>query len=163
MQRKILVIALAAIALIGMTVSPVTANPFDKPVGEQINLIGGAPGTMDAGEAFHILHGFGLIPADTQAVGQIEFRLEVDGEDQGEGKLLTSGVGLDVAPFQKGEMTRRWLYNFEDGLDAGTYTFTGYWYYPCQAAVDGFGYPGPCAPKNAQVLVLAISLDVTFS
>jgi hypothetical protein len=140
----------------------VAAKPFDKPVGEEVNLIGGGPTTLDAGEAFHFAHGFGLDPAESHPIGGFEFRLDVGGVDQGKGMLLTSGVGYDDDLFGKGEMVRKWLYNF-DGFDSGTYTFTGHWLAPCQAAVDTLGYLGPCPKKNAQVDVLTLSLNVAFN
>ncbi len=115
-----------------------------------------------AGEAFHIAHGFGIDPAESHAVGQFDFRLDIDGEDQGKGKLLTTGVGYDVDPFAKGEMTRVFLYNFEDGLDTDTYTFTGHWSASCRTAMESFGYPGPCPQENSQVQLLTFSLSVTF-
>jgi len=71
-------------------------------------------------------------------------------------------VGYDVYPFAKGEMVRVWLDNFEDGSDAGTFTFTGRWSVACRTAVDSFGYPGPCPKKSSNVEVLMLSLDVTF-
>ena len=56
-----------------------------------------------------------------------------------------------------------WLYNFENGMPAGTYTFTGYWWAPCEWAVELGLWFDACPTPNAQVPALIIDHTVTFT
>ena len=84
------------------------------------------------------------------------FRLEVDGVDQGKGKLQNTSLGPQ-------SLSRLWLYNFEDGLPAGTHVFTGHWSLPCSVAVDSGLAPGPCDLPNEPTEIITIPLTVTFT
>lgn len=152
-SRTVLLILALAFALVA-AVPAVAAEP---PVGAQINLVAGTPTTFDADTPFHVLHGWGLVPGDVQAVGIADFTLDVDGVDQGAGSLQNTATagGLAVVKLK--------LFNFEDGLPAGTHVLTGHWTLPCRPAVAAFLYPGPCETPNAPVEIFTVPLTVTFS
>lgn len=167
MRRRLVVTMVLAVGLLGMMIAPVAAKPLDKPVGVGVNLFmqpPAPPTVLEAGEAFHVLHGWQIDPSESTSIGQLDFRLDIDGVDQGKGKLLTIGVGVENPDIflGKGVMSRSWLYNFEDGLDTGTYLFTGHWFAPCRPSLE-FGYPGPCGTPNEPIEALTVSLVVTVN
>ena len=150
MKRPIAIAVVLALAMGVM--APAAAAP--PPTGEQINILAGAPTTFAPDTAFHVEHGWGLERGDRPA-GKFDFRLEIDGVDQGAGALLRYRDGI------YNRRTR--LFNFPDGFAAGTYEFTGKWYAPCKWAVDAGWYQGVCPKKNARVLAQELSLTVTFA
>ena len=155
MKSKLLLVLIACMLLVGMAVP---ASAAHEPTGEWINLLAGDPDTYPADEPFFIEHGFFGVPSQDVPVGRFGFSLEVDGVDQGKGKLTNISPGLT------GEVwVRWWLFNFEDGMPAGDVTFTGYWYAPCQYSVDLGMYPGPCNTPNEQVVFWTAEHTVTFS
>lgn len=155
MKSKFLLLTVACMLLVGMAAPAMAA---EEPVGEQINVLGGEPATYLADEPFFILHGWGPVPATDHPIGRYGFRLDVDGVDQGNGKLLNSGVG---GP--DGVVSRLWLFNFDDGMPAGDVTFTGHWILPCMLAVDAELWFEACPTPNAQVDVFTISHTVSFT
>ena len=153
-MRRILILVLTIILVLGF-VGPATAA--EDPVGDQLNVLFGTPAAFPADTPFHVIHGWGpLVPNEINALGVIGFRLELDGVDLGSGALLNTVVGSQ-------EKTRQWLYNFDDGLPAGTYLFTGHWILPCANAVDIGLFPGPCATPNVPIEAYTAQLLVTFS
>jgi len=153
MKSKVLLLTAACMLLVGVAAPAMAAN---EPLGEQISIIAGDPDVYDADEPFFILHGWGNYPKADHPAGRWEFTLDVNGEDQGKGKRLTTGVA--------GGEGRPWLslYEFEDGLPAGEVTFTGYWWAPCELAIEYELWSGTCPTPNAQVAVLVIDHTVTF-
>lgn len=153
MKSKVLLLTVACMLLVGMAAPAIAAQ---EPLGGQINIIGGDPIEYPADEPFFILHGWGNSPKVDHPVGQWEFTVDVNGEDQGKGKRLTAGVA--------GGEGRPWLslYEFEDGLSAGEVTFTGYWWAPCELAVEYEMWLDTCPTPNAQVPVLVVDHTVTF-
>ena len=85
MRSKFLLLVAACMLLVGMA-APALAAP--QPVGDRINVLFADPGFYPANEPFHIVHGWGALdPSITHsAVGHLDFRLDVDGEDQGKGE-----------------------------------------------------------------------------
>lgn len=154
MRSKIVFVLLACMLLVGMA-APAMAG--EEPVGERINVLAGDPVEFSAGEAFHVLHGWFDFPATTQP-GRFDFTLEVDGIDQGKGKLFNFGPGLTG-----GVWNRLWLFNFPDGLEAGNHTFTGTWWAPCEVAVDAGLWTDTCVTPNAKVEALVLQHTVLFT
>jgi hypothetical protein len=151
-RRVVLVFILLVLTLV-FAASPVIASPADRPVGDQIDVYNGGPtefaaDTADPGNTAEGGHPLGLFG----------FRLSIDAVDQGPGLVLNDWISYD------GErvLRRLWRYNYEDGLPAGTYEFTGYWYAPCAVAVQ-YEYTGPCANPRKSVLALTRVVEVTFS
>jgi hypothetical protein len=122
--------------------------------GDEFNILLGTPLTHPSGEAFHLAHGWLLNLAIDRPAGQFDFRLELDGAPVEENIVERSG-SRDGYLFVK-------VYNFPEGLAAGTHTFTGYWYGPCRSLVEQGSYPGPCANPNEQVLAQVLDLTVEF-
>lgn len=156
MRRRSLIISLVAFALTIVVATPVSADPPFAPVGEQLTVFG-EPDTYDADEPFFVIHGWFAEPSVHHPVGLFDFRLEIDGVDQGRGHLLNEGVGQD------GGLTRVFLYNYFDGLPAGDHEFVGRWIAPCQLAVDTLGYEGECNRRNELVVVFEYGGTITFS
>ena len=156
-MRRRLTIVLSVVLLLLTMVAAVPASAAEAPVGTRVNIVAGTPTTLDADTPFYILHGWGVQPNLVQAIGATDFRLDVDGVDQGRGSLQNTGVGV------AGAVVKLHLYNFHDGLPAGTYTFTGHWFLPCGPAVAQGLFPGPCDLPNEKVEVFTIPLTVTFS
>ena len=159
--------ALGVVIMVGlvsaMLVGAAAAKPTDKAVGTHV-VLGWGPTSLAAGEPFFIAHGWTIDPPREHPVGAFTFRLEMNGIDQGRGQHLNAGVGYADPFFGQfdGSLWRVFLYNFEDGLTAGDYTFTGHWFAPCRAATEQ-GYPGPCPKPNAPVEVLTRSLTITVT
>ncbi len=116
--------------------------------------------TFDAGKAFHIRHGWCWNTGTDQAVGVRDFRLSIDGVPVEDGLRFTqpspdqtSGCGN----LGFGSITR--IYNFPDGLPAGTYTFEGFWYISCQYGPN----PSECTDPNAPVLAIYSNVPITFT
>lgn len=153
MKSKLLLVLVACMLLAGMAAPAMAAQ---EPVGDRINVLFGEPEEYPADEPFFVLHGWGpVVPSLTNAVGQVGFRLDVAGEDQGKGKLINWG-GPDG-------LGRLWLYNFEDGMAAGEVTFIGHWFLPCQVAVDEGMWSEACPTPNAMVEVLTAEHTVLFN
>lgn len=130
-------------------------------VGSRINLFDGRYQTFPAGQPFHIAHGWGLHPDDTdyEAVGKFGFSLEVDGVNAR--RDYVEKVHEDSLVFGALQW-RFWVHNFPDGL-SGTHTFTGRWYGPCQGLVDGGYNPGPCdRPTTTFTAVGPVTTTVAF-
>jgi hypothetical protein len=151
--------------LVLVVAAPVSAREGGQgAVGERINILFQDPTTFDANTPFHVFHGFAVEPsADLSPVGRYTFRLEVDGVDQGKGQLVNEALPSEA-------ISRRWLFNFQDGLPAGDHLLEGRWYEPCSLAVDLGEYPGPCATPNEPVEIdlfglygILTTLTVTFS
>jgi hypothetical protein len=89
-------------------------------VGDRISLLD-PPATYPANTAFHIWHGF--VFQDDRAYGRFEFRLDVDDVD-------VAADFFDVQVFDRALFSKVWVFNFPNGLAAGTHTFTGHWITP---------------------------------
>ena len=153
MKSKLLILV-ACMLLVGMAAPAMAAQ---EPVGERFNLFAGEPDTYPADEPFFVIHGWGVIPSVDNPPGHFNFTLDVDGVDLGAGKLINGGVaGPD------GALTRLFLYNFDDGMPAGEYTFTGHWWGPCDWAVEWGMWFEACPQKNAMVEIFAVDHTVTF-
>ena len=107
------------------------------------------------GAPFHIWHGW-VQSSEDDAIGVFDFTLEVDGALRREDFKWFSAVSGDPDV-----LWRRWVYIFPAGM-AGTHTFTGHWFAPCQYAADNLGYPGTCSTPNAKVETATRTLTVTF-
>jgi len=71
---------------------------------------------------FHVIHGHNPLPGEHNAIGKMDFVLEIDGVEQ-TGQQVTWKDG-DVLFHTK-------LFNYPEGLEPGEYVFTGTWYEPC--------------------------------
>jgi hypothetical protein len=71
---------------------------------------------------FHVIHGHSPLPGEHNAIGKMDFVLEIDGVEQ-TGQQVTWKDG-DVLFHTK-------LFNYPEGLEPGEYVFTGTWYEPC--------------------------------
>lgn len=123
-------------------------------VGDPINLFNAFPDPVTiafpAGDPFHIAHGW-VILTDSDAVGKLDFELEVDGASRKEDFVERTVVGEDPDL-----LTRVWVFNFPEGM-AGTHTFTGHFSGPCYAS------GGPCDHPNEKVEILMLELTVNFT
>ena len=150
-MRRSLVLLFGAFALLIVTVAgPASAAPATEPVGERVAVLGGGTVELEAGEAFHVQHGWGpLSPSEAGPIGHWGFWLEIDGVDQGRGQPVNFAFGPD------GGVVRTVLYNYPEGLPAGEYVFTGHWFGPCHEVVEqleAIGLPGfECEFKNEEV------------
>ena len=153
-MREVMFRSLSFILLLAVAALPATAA--ETPEGPRINLVAGAPTQFPADSPFHVIHGWGFTPNQTVALGRADFRLEVDGIDQGRGSLQNFAFG------NAGGLTRLWLYNFHNGLPQGPHTLVGRWFLPCETAVESGLYPGPCLTPNSPVQAFSFSLTVNF-
>ena len=134
MRRVGLFAALAACLI--LAAPPASAAP--APVGDQLSLLapcvgGGAIGPQPADTAFHVFHGWGMDPGEIEDLGEHRFGLSIDGEEY-KGKLVVEVSNDPAAPWM---MDRRYLYNFSDGLSAGTYIFHAVWSVPAGSPFGG--------------------------
>lgn len=134
-MRRVGLIAVLA-ACVALLAPPASAAP-QAAAGDQLWLLDSCfTGVIDpqpADTAFHVLHGWSVNPADSDDIGQFRFDLSIDGEEY-KGKLI---VETTKDPDALGMMSRRYLYNFPDGLSAGTYTFHAVWSVPESSPIDG--------------------------
>ena len=134
---------------------PSVASARNELVGERILVFNDGSTEFPVGTPFHIFHGW-VQTSDSDAIGIFDFELEIDGVLRAaDFKMFTADSG------DPDTLWRLWAYNFPDGM-TGTHTFTGHWYAPCQYAVDGLDYPGPCATPNQKVETRTRTLVVTF-
>jgi hypothetical protein len=152
-MKKIFVAILLA-SLLLTWYGPATSAFAKDRTGDEFNILLGTPLAHQSGEPFHFAHGWLLEPSTHSPAGLFDFYLELDGVIQTEDFIERSGSGGNLLFFK--------VFNFPDGLPAGTYTFTGYWVGPCRSLVDQGFYPGPCAAPNEQVLAYAFDLTVEF-
>lgn len=143
-----LVVSLLAIS------TPAMAGPM-APVGDRISMYGW-PTEFAAGAPFNIRHGWVQSSTD-EGIGVFDFRLDVDGVPQPLSyRWFYSESG------NPDSLYRIFVYNFPDGLPAGSHTFTGHWIAPCQYAVDFLEYTGTCTTPNAPVETYSRTHTVTF-
>ncbi len=157
-MKRVILMTFSVVALVVLAV-PAAAKE-KAPVGTRINILGQTPTTFAADTPFHIRHGW-LLNSDLPAVGKFGFALEVDGSLREEDFIERTVI--DPGPPEI--FTKLWVHNFPGGLPAGTHTFIGNWFGPCQPLVDAGFATGPCATPNAVVEaeMLPDVLTVTFS
>ena len=152
MKRYLFFVLLCAAVLL-VAAPLLAARP--EPVGGRINVLAGNPSEYEAGEPFHIVHGWALENFDYPP-GRYGFQLDVDGTYLTEDHRFIEGGGPDFA------QVRTWLFNFPDGM-SDVHTFTGHWWVPCADAVDNYGYQGTCVTGAQIIEVETYSLEVTFT
>ena len=158
MKRSLVgVVALAALLVFTL---PSAAVPRER-TGERINVLLGTPTTFPANQPFHVAHGWILLPHNEdspQTIGKYAFGLEVDGQ-------TVEPDYVDRWVKESDHTLRQWVYNFPDGLSAGTHTFSGYFTGPCEGLVIAGYFTGPC-PKQNEVLLAGgapVTLTVQFT
>ena len=147
-MRRASVLLVAVIALLVASLAgPAGAAPATEPVGTNVSVIAGGVAELEAGEAFHVEHGWGLVVPEQAPIGHWGFGLDIDGVDQGKGKRVNIG--------EPDGLVRRVLYNYPNGLPAGEYVFTGHWFGPCEEIAEMMEAlllpPIECEFKNAEV------------
>ena len=120
MYKKKFGLFLFVLAILVLVIAvPVYANGKD-PIGTRVNLLAGDQAVSGP---FHVFHGsYTLLPNELPAFGKTDFTLEIDGVEQN-GRFVNYVVD--------GALIHGHLYNFPDGLPAGTYNFKGTWVAPC--------------------------------
>jgi hypothetical protein len=124
-RRRVAIVALAVIAL--CVAGPVSAANNKPTTGTKIGLFA-PPATFPANTPFYIEHGTAALPPFSPPEATIgmamsagtHFDLSVDGVAQ------SGSVDIDNQP---GVWLKRDLYNFPEGLPAGTHTFVGDFYF----------------------------------
>jgi hypothetical protein len=116
-----LAVAAVTIALLLASVTGAAAASRER-VGDRISLLD-PPATYPADTAFHIWHGFIFESRVDRGYGRYAFQLDVDG-------VATPADFFDVDILDRGTVSKVWVFNFPDGLSAGTHTFTGHWVTP---------------------------------
>lgn len=130
-MRRALTSGLALVLLMGLAL-PATAG--SRTTGDQLSLLFGCPDSnYPADTAFHVLHGNGFNPTEgTESnFGEWLFRLEVDGI-----LLPLSHVRITEVDHSVPNgifLSKRFAYNFPEGLTAGTHNLTGIWSDPSGA------------------------------
>ena len=151
-MKKLVITLLATLALAVVVALPASATS-KEPTGTAFHMLQGTPTTFTAGAAFYIGNCW-LVDPSAGAQGKYTIALDVDGTPRGESYTQFSQV-LDSNNMLKNQ--RCWVWNFPDGMSAGTHTFVEHWFEPCYAT------PGPCSKPNAVVERYTLSLTVNFS
>lgn len=159
-RRGAATLILAALLLGALIFVSSGAAKQNERVGARINLFNGAVQVYPAGQPFHIAHGWGLQPdqSDHDALGKYGFSLAVDGG--GTKSDFVEKRHSEVPPFGILQF-RTWVHNFPSGL-TGTHRFTGRWFGPCQGLVDAAINVGPCEKTNTTTTAIA-PLDATVA
>jgi len=150
---------LAALAV--LLVSFPAAASKAEPTGARISLFSGNQ-TFPANQPFHISHGWAIVPdfSDYDAIGKYDFTLAVDGTAV-DADFVDKFFVLDPVFGQR--LARFPVFNFPTGM-TGSHTFTGRWFGPCQAVVDGGFVPGPCDKPTAVVSAFGpLTIQLTFA
>jgi hypothetical protein len=142
------IVFLVLIALLAAAV-PVLAEGQEV-VGERINLMVTGNQRYPANQPFHIKHGFGFSPSldkSIEALGQFEFKLEVDGQPVQPDFVdrFAYGNSPDVDPEDEHWIMWGTVYNFPEGM-TGTHIFTAHWIWPCFAVYGEEACPDKMAP-----------------
>jgi hypothetical protein len=124
-----------------------SAANADKIVGTPLNLFAGVQ-TFGEGDPFNISHGWLTQPRTTEALGKYRFSLTVDGVEVKPDFIETTRFDDPVLGTL---LFRRYVFNFPDGMAAGTHVFAGTFLGPCQGLVDSGFATGPCDNPNAEI------------
>ncbi|MCU0484990.1 MAG: hypothetical protein MUC85_02665 [Anaerolineales bacterium] len=140
-------------------VTPAMAAP-GEPVGELLDFIAEHQ-EFPANTPFHMDNGFvfsrDLIKALEFAPGHTSFTLLVDNEIIPESYWQRRYVQIDGVFYS----VTSYVHNFPDGLPAGTYHFTGHWYFPCMV-IQELGFTDECEYPNADFEWDKIDMVVVF-
>jgi hypothetical protein len=151
-MKKLVITLLATLALAVVVALPASATS-KEPTGTAFHMLQGTPTTFTAGAAFYIGNCW-LVESSADALGKYTIALDVDGTPRAESYTQFSTLVLDGVSYNQ----RCWVWNFPDGMSAGTsHTFIEHWFAPCYAT------PGPCSKPNALVERYTLSLTVDFS
>ena len=152
-MKKMLVSILLILSMLVVTTPAAAAEKVR--VGERIILFTGEPTTFTAGAPFHIAHGW-IAFSDEQAIGVIDFKLQVDGV-----YIKEDFVERSVISGSPDEHNVGWVFNFPTGM-TGEHTFIGHWFGPCQELVNEGYLPGPCPKPNEKLEAFSRTVIVTF-
>ena len=142
MKKKVIFLLILAVLL--LIAVPASAKS-KEPIGEQINLLTGGVPTYTAGQPFHIAHGWAFDPPDERPGPNYSFTLEIN------------GIIANESYRSREKLTWLWVYNFPDGMSAGTHTFTGTWFEPCHVSSED------CEKRNEPVVAKLIEIEVVFT
>jgi hypothetical protein len=145
MKKLALIVAL----VLATIVAPAGATT-KEPIGPTISPLTGHPTTFAADSPFHVANCWNLAP-DTQAIGHWSISLSVDGATVE--PSFTEFGSTDASD----NVRRCYVWNFADGLSAGTHTFVQTWYAPCYATTQ------TCDKENEVVTHTTYTLTVTFA
>jgi len=149
-MKKNMLIVLIIMALV--LVTPASAAREQPVVGDRIFIFSDGVQRFPADSPFHIKHGWTVVPGETQAIGVHDFFLEIDDEP-----VLNGLRYISPNPHEAYGLAIR-IFNFPNGLPAGTYTFKGFWYQPCQYQYSLAECPDP----NESVLSKTTTVVITF-
>lgn len=164
-MQRILAAALAIVAALVFAL-PTAAGSRDR-IGPRINVLRGTPTTYPAGAPFRIEHGWSscLAASDLLANGRLGFDLDVDGVEREPSFVDVSRLRKEDTGLACDVLNRSTVYNFPNGLPAGSHTFRGHWIGPCKPLVGDDQYDAICA-NPAEVIEAGfspVSLTVEFS
>ena len=151
MKKSFFAILLSLIVV--SMLAPASVARADSPhvrLGERFNLFASSPIEYQAGQPFHFAHGW----FDDKAMGRFDFVLEVDGKVAQKSFVERSGSANGVLFI--------WVYNFVDGLPAGSHIFTGHWMGQCKLLLEQGIISGPCTNSGEQVESFSTSMTVEF-
>ncbi len=119
MRKSLQVAALAGALMVMLALLPTAASATPPTTGFRVSVIAGADVEIPAGEPFFVQHGWGAEYRPMSTLHSFGFDLYVDGiQKHGPREIvIEDGVWVD----------QQWIFNFRDGLPAGTYTFFGEW------------------------------------
>ena len=117
MKKVLFTLLLVTLAL--AIALPVMAKSKDR-TGTQVDILAGED--VEVSGPFHVIHGHYALPGEHNAIGKMDFVLEIDGVEQ---------TGQQVTWKDGDALFHTKLFNYPDGLEPGEYVFTGIWYEPC--------------------------------
>jgi hypothetical protein len=119
MQRALQVASVAGLLMVMSALLPAAASATPPTTGTQVSVFAGVDVEIPAGEPFFVRHGWAEEYRPMSTLHSFGFDLYVDGmQRHGPREIVVEdGVWVD----------QRWIFNFRQGLPAGTYTFYGEW------------------------------------
>lgn len=149
----------AVVGLSGLLAGSVASGSqatIDRPDSERFSFFGGAPEQFQAGEPFHISHGWAVNKELGVPKNEYSFHLFVDGHQE-----PPDFIGCIDEPAPAGSTEcRAFLYDFPDGLSEGTHEFVGVWIAPCGAFLPPWqSCVDPKAPMAHPDLVRSFTVE----
>jgi len=161
MKKTSLILALILV----LSLSSVAAT-VEKRIGTQIEIFPENDGMVfDANTPFHVAHGWdyptimGTATLNGGAPGRHYFTLKVDGVDRQFSFLERTVLNnIEWGDYLWRYYLTIWVFNFPDGFDVGSHTFTGQWWFECG---DWYGAEA-CLKPNDMVVVIERTITINF-
>jgi hypothetical protein len=131
-----------------------------KTTGDRIDLHDRQPFTFPADTPFYIRHGYHNLNPKTSSYRRLDFKLFIDGVQQVHGSKKR---GKTIFATGVEDYWLFWIFNFRQGLPAGSYVFRREYWIPCHVAAEDWETVNNCADPNEIILGFSDDRTGTFT